>query len=83
MRTEVVSVQNRESIKNDISITHGAHLLDHVSEIDGLSSANGGGPMILHKLIEGVKLHHPQKVLPSSVSQNLEMLNTTTESGKL
>ena len=37
--------------------------------------------MVLHQLIQGIKLDHPQEVLPGSVSQHLEMLYPTTKSG--
>ena len=60
--------------------TNLSHLLHHISEVDGLCAADGGGPVVVHQLIEGIELDHPQEVLACAVSQNLEVLHPTSES---
>ena len=35
------------------------HLWDHVSEVDGLCAADGGGSMVIYQLVKRVELYHP------------------------
>lgn len=31
--------------------------------------------MVIHQLVEGIELHYPKEILPSSVTKNFEMLD--------
>lgn len=37
--------------------------------------------MIIHELIQGIELHHPQEVLPGAVSEHLEVLHIVSKPG--
>lgn len=49
-------------------------LLD-VSQEDLLIARDGGGAMVFYQFIQGAKLHHPQEVLSSTVTENLKVLD--------
>lgn len=49
-------------------------LLD-VSQKDLLIARDRGGAVVFYQLIQGAKLHHPQEVLSSTVTENLEVLD--------
>ena len=38
--------------------------------------------MVVDKLIEGVEFDHPQEILARTISKHLEVLDTTSKSGR-
>jgi hypothetical protein len=56
-------------------------LLD-VPEEDGLVAGHRGGTVVVHQGVERVELDHPQEVLPSPVTQDLEVLHVITKPGE-
>lgn len=57
---------------------HLGNLLD-VSQEDLLIAGDGGGAVVVHQLVEGVELHHPQEVLAGAVTEDLEVLHVISK----
>lgn len=47
----------------------------YVAQKDLLIAGDRGGAVVIHQLVQGVKLYHPQEVLSCAVTEDLEVLN--------
>lgn len=51
----------------------------YVSQKDLLIAGDWGGAVVVYQLVEGVKLHHPEKILSSPITKNLEVLDVISK----
>lgn len=66
-----------------IIFLHRPYLLrNHVSKLDILQTADGRRAMVVHQLVQGIELHHPEEELARRVAQDLEVLYAIWTSAK-
>lgn len=70
--------------KNDPNLFYEAYLwhLFYVPEEYLLVSGDGCRPVIIYQLVQRIEFHHPEEILPSSISEHLEVLYIISKPGE-